>query len=191
MDLRESKSCAGGVSWGGGIPVSQQGEAAGLTSQSDSDFTWGGGLNTGKMVATCWLLGSKTPHWENADCPPTATHLSLQHPYVSGVPQVTVPLLDPKVSAWEQVNLCIGHLRWRLGFPKAFHLTWMTEIPLFFTARCCGVPLPSTSTTGWGAWCGAGVPHSSGGNLHGQDIPPDSQPPLGSFWPIWRLCPSY
>lgn len=91
---------------------------------------------------------SFTPHHK-------AIHLSLSQPHLhaSDIPfsPVTVPPLEHRVSACECVSLCAGPLRGHRGSPQP-------SVPLRSEA-----PLSRTNTPVWGAWCGAGVPHSSGG----------------------------
>lgn len=90
-----------------------------------------------------------------------ATQLSLS-PYVSDDSQITVPLLEPRVSACGE-SVCAQAL---------LEDTWVScslsshpdgQNPHSFSQpHPVGAPLPGTGTLGWEAQCGAGVPCSLG-----------------------------
>lgn len=132
------------------------------------------------MAADCRLHGRRNTHRENANYPselPSKPHTSVCPSCVSNTLQVTVPLLKPKVSACEQVSLCMGHLRGHLCFPQLSIPPDGQNPHCFSQPDVVGDPLPGTSILNWIDWFVAGVPHSSWGNLCGQGIPLSSQPP--------------
>ncbi|KAF6094767.1 hypothetical protein HJG60_011865 [Phyllostomus discolor] len=79
-----------------------------------------------------------------------------------------MPLVPFKLLPWcwsseGVLSLCVGSLRgtaWKSS--SFFH--WLSP-HWFLQPELMGIYLPGTGTLGWGAWCGAGTPHS-------QYIPP-------------------
>lgn len=71
-----------------------------------------------------------------------------------------------------------GPLESITGFPRAFFEPGGQNPHCFSELDVVGAPLP-----GWIAWCGSGIPHFFGGNLLGQDIPPDSCLSIGGLVP--------
>ena len=138
------------------------------------------------MVPTYWLCGSTSQKRNNDLC----QHFCLGEaapPALALMPDNSVPLcislipfkLLPGFGAqrvWIWVNPCVGTLKgtaWGLQKP----LPHSASISAGFTARSYG----DFSSWQWNPvlrlWCYAGTPHSSGGCLCSQDIPPDFKPP--------------
>ena len=64
---------------------------------------------------------------------------------------------------WVPVSPCVSPLKGMPGIPEALCLSQTWSLLVFIT-RSYGTSLSDTGTLGWGAWCRAGPPRSSGEN---------------------------
>lgn len=104
------------------------------------------------MVPACWLCEKMAHHKDNDGCPSSSCPDSSQF-FFSGVPQVAVPLLEPRVSACDQVNWCIGPLKGCLDFQHPLISPKWIKFPPTFTARSCG----GSISQNWTLHCSGGI----------------------------------
>lgn len=98
-------------------------------------------------------------------------------PHISWVCQASAP---PPETRWVCASKSVHRpFKWTIGFSTAFCFTGIDRKSLLiFTVKCCRNFSPYTGPLGWGAWCRAGIPPSSG------------RPPLPRcpFWCSTTIC---
>lgn len=166
--LVESVSSIQGVEWSG-VSVSQQGRAAELTRPIR--FRSGQkrrGRAQYKKEDACLLgcMGRRFPHRENAHCSPALVqklHNPVCPPHVPNSSRVTTSSPEPKVSAWERYNLCVGPLRGCLSLPQPSIPHEWSESPVFHRQMPWGTLFLEPVLWAREAGAGTGSPAPPGG----------------------------
>ena len=149
-------SLGGPANWG--VRFSPQGRA-----NSNSQVVEGSGRH-GVCLEALWRKAQKRMNglyqhfclWDSCSsnsCPDARQFSSSL--YVSGAFPAAAPMLELRVN--ESKKSVCGHFKRNAWDSRSLGLTQPQSL-LVFTARCNG-----TGTLGWGAWWGAGTPHSSRG----------------------------